>query len=200
MSKPFLTSTQLLLRACSLLLNKHAPYKRGWPNQKYHSRNYNLDKKWLSTEKYYKSLFLGSYSLYTHMNYQKYIQILRRASNRAFFLHALAFFVVRKISCSEASAAGQKQPCFTLQVDFKSTEERETFVHWFDVISTCLVLCEGHQLDNHGLTRIFPRDECVEAKSFLSNGGAQRATRIFPRDECVETKSFLSNSGKMDYI
>ena len=93
------------------------------------------------------------------------------------------------MSCSEASAASRKRPRFTLQVAFKSVEERETFVRRFEAVSKRLALHEGHQLDNHGL--MCAMFDAVERSA---------PQESFPGDEHVETKSFLSNSGKMDYI
>ena len=88
------------------------------------------------------------------------------------------------MSTGSTSLPSRKRPRFTLQVPFKSSDEKEAFVRRFEAVSKLLTPAGAPSLDNHGLMcamfdaversvqgSVFPGDAREQSQSFLNNSG-----------------------------
>lgn len=145
--------------------------------------------KWLSTKEYYKSLYLGSYTPYTHENYQN-THKFKEGFKWSFFFAWVGIIFIRKISCFEVSVANWKWPRLTLQVNFKSILKREKY--FFTGLN--LFISAWRSIKAITLTAM---DWCAAMFDAVERSMLQES---FLGDECINTKSFLSNSSMMDYM
>lgn len=77
-----------------------------------------------------------------------------------------------------------KRPRFTLQVPFKSVEEKEAFVRRFDSVCKLLKPAGAPPLDNHGVM------------SAMFDAVERSVHEFLPRDTREHSQSFMSNNGE----